>query len=269
MYKLLAIDLDGTLLDDNSKIPHENLAAIKKALDIGVKVVLSSGRSPSAIRQFENELELISTGNFSIAFNGGVIYDTSTQTVFRELMLEKTLANSFISEINKYDTTILIYLNSQVTINREIEGMDSYGQAHKLDIVIEKNLTSIDRDISSLMIHGENRLLLKIENHLSNMFNDKAHICFSHPEYLEIGNIKANKGVALKELATHLKIDMDDVIAVGNNHNDVSMIKEAAIGVAVANADHKLKDVSNYITKTTNNEGAIKEVIDKFILDIG
>ena len=268
MYKLIATDMDGTLLNSEHKIHKNNLDSIKKAMENGVKIVMCSGRSFMSIHQYEKELNLIHEENYGIGLNGSMIYNTLSREPLNELKLEKDLAMEIIKELQTMDSDIIVYCDNEIIATKGAEELRVYENVDGVTIKIMEDLSQINKDVSKILVYGPRPELVKLEEHMIKFVDGRCSSFFTGPNFFEFTNIGANKGEALARLAKHLGIDMKDVIAVGDNYNDISMVKAAGVGVAVSNAEQALKDVANYITKTSNEEGALCEVIEKYIFNV-
>lgn len=137
----------------------------------------------------------------------------------------------------------------------------------KIKATIVDDLMVYQDTIKLLYNCDDIQVLEQIQKQIQKKYQDKIHVFFSKPTYLEIINIEANKGLALAYLADYLQINQDEIIAVGDSMNDIYMIEYAGIGVAVQNAREEVKGIANYVTESTNHEHAVAEVINKFILN--
>jgi Cof subfamily protein (haloacid dehalogenase superfamily) len=266
MYKLIATDLDGTLLNDQKKINPNNAEYIKKALDLGVKIVLCSGRSHFSIHAFEEELNLVKLENYGIGLNGSMIYNSHTKLPIRHLLLDNSSAVKVLKELEQFNLEVVVFTGTTWIINVPKEKSRFYSVTTNEEFEIISDLTKIDIDVSKIIIIGENSKLKEIESYMKDFLGGLCNVCFTQTNFLEFTNIDAHKGAALKVLAEHLGISMKEVIAVGDNYNDITMLQEAGVGVAVSNAEDDVKKVADYITKSSNNDGALKEIIEKYIL---
>lgn len=270
MYKLIATDIDGTLLNNKIEIHPENIQPIKRALNNGIKIVMCSGRSHITIDDFSKQLGLVEKSDFHIAFNGGLIYNSYTREHLREINLEASITNEILKTVKDYDVVVIIYKNDELIFSKDVEhykNYENYKNTTNLKLTLNKNLTKVDTPVSKVIINGKREELERVETLLKNKFGSTINLFFSSKVFLEIVNIETSKGIALEILAKHLGVDMKEVIAVGDNYNDISMIKAAGLGVAVSNAEQALKNEADYITKNSNEDAAIKEVIEKFIFN--
>jgi Cof subfamily protein (haloacid dehalogenase superfamily) len=252
MYKLIATDMDGTLLNNSQEIHKDNMASIKLAMEMGVKIVMCSGRSFMSIHKYEKELNLIHEDNFGIGFNGGMVYNTLTRKPLHELLLEKSMAVEILTELKRLDADLIVYASNKLLVEKESDSCADYAAISNMEVVKLDSLTDIDTDVSKIIAHGDRKRLLEIEEHMIKFLDGRCSSFFTGANFFEFTHINANKGNSLTLLANHLGIDMKDVIAVGDNYNDIEMLKQAGVGVAVKNAEQAVKDVADFVTETSN-----------------
>lgn len=251
--KLIATDLDGTLLNDNTKITDYNKTILKKLMDNGIEIVIATGRPISSMDFYYKELE---NNSESIVFNGAMVVDKGFNCIF-----SNPLENSIVSNIinlykEKYvnDTSLNIY-----SIKEYIVAKDNFKfQTHTEKIDIKNKVIGLENfnnnmEVQKMIILGENNILIDIKKDIDNLFT--VHTSFSDPHYLEILSANSNKANALKWLCHKKGIDRENVIAFGDNYNDIEMIEFAGIGVAMGNAESYVKNNSKYIADTNNNNG--------------
>ncbi len=270
MYKLILCDLDATLLDDNRNVPDINIAAIDKAIKKGCLFVLSSGRSNMSLNNFNRNLGLDKKGCYCIGYNGGIIYEADSLKMLSEHLLEGRLAVRAVRLCRKYEVDLMIYYNEKLYYEKPSERIDIYARRSRLIPICLDDLEKICiNDVSKVIIIGRNSVLKEIEKEVYITGMDKEITTFfSASDLYEFNPLNIDKGTALDELSVILNIDRKDIIAIGDNMNDISMIKKAGLGVAVKNGTDEIKKAADYITERTNNEGAVAEVIEKFVLNM-
>lgn len=270
MYKLIALDIDGTLLNTDKKITPEVFSAIQDAKKQGAKVVLSTGRPLPGVTPLLEELNLTDDGDYVICFNGAVVQEVKSKKVLCNLELGIDDFNLIYNEIyKKHNTYIHISTPTNLITPNEIPGEYTQLEARINKIPIEyKPIEEINDSIKfcKIMIVDESEKLEEIIKEIPKEFYDKYTIVRSAPFFLEFLNKDANKGTALKALCNNINIPIENSIAVGDEENDQHMIKYAGLGVAMGNARSSIKDIADFIT-STNNEHGVAEVINKFILN--
>lgn len=269
--KILFLDLDGTLLNDEKQITQGNREALQEALRQGHRVVITTGR-PLASAKIQNQrLGLTGEGCYIIAFNGAVIYDCGQEQPIYENYLPAQTALRAVRICNRagvhahtYDAThtliepdhdpaaIAYYLSSTGCVSRQVESFDRDMPA-KVPKVLAISLT--DRPT-----------LEKAERMLKEELSDVVDCLYSSNAYLEVVPKGLNKGTAITRLCDLLGIPIEDSIACGDQENDLNMLKTAGVGVAMANAIDTVKAHADYITVRDNNHDGIAEVVEKFLL---
>lgn len=266
MYKAIFLDLDGTLLDDDKNVSQENRKAIDMAESIGVSVCLCSGRQKEFVKKIKEKAGINS--QYVISSNGCEIYDLKNKEVLFTANLENSLSKNLYEycenkgHLIRIDTIYGRFLNNmKYEYSGELEFSENIDKFLSENNVIQisvctKTEHEIDEAINYIKSLGAD---IKIENRYKTGNRDWSLWA------INIINKNASKGNAIYGLCKYLKIDIKDVIAMGDDLNDISMIKEAGLGVAMGNATPKVKQVADEITKT-NNENGVAEIINSKIL---
>lgn len=268
MYKILFCDLDGTLLDDNKKICNDNIKFINKAIENNCKFVISSGRSNMSLDYFNKYLNLDKSENYTVAFNGSYIYRTDTQEKLIEHLIPKNIALNAINLCRNFDVDIMIYKEEILWFDKPTDRINAYAKRNMVNFkVVDKIECALNKDISKVIIIGDNKELKKVENEVNKIeINKIMTTFFSSSNLFEFNPYGIDKGTGLEELSSILNIDVKNTIAIGDNYNDLSMIKKAGLGVCCPNGEDGVKKYADYITLNNNNNGAVAEVIKKFVL---
>lgn len=266
MYKLIALDMDGTLLDKNNIISRENYLSIRKAKDKGVKIVLATGRTLKGIRTYLEELDIIANDNYCVTCNGSIIINSGTKEILKKTLLNHEDLFYLYNLSKKLD----IYIHALTTSKCITPIYNKYTQieAKMNNVPIEEidfNCISKSLEIIKVLFVGAEEKLSSVINNLPKEVYKKYTVVRSYPYFLEFMNKEVNKGAGVKSLAKKLGIKSSEVICVGDAENDLHMIKYAGLGVAMGNAFPNVKNVADYITYT-NNENGVAHVINKFIL---
>jgi len=266
MYKLVALDMDGTLLNEDKKISNENFEAIKRARKKGVKVVLATGRPIKGISRYLQELNLLTEDDYAVAFNGAIIQNTKTGKVIAENLLNLKDLQYLYDLSKKLSVNIhALTLASCITPKvNEYSQLESNMNNIPLEIV-DFNKVNNSTTIVKIMFIDKESILSKVIEKLPKEVYDKYTVVRSAPYFLEFINKKVNKGFGVELLAKSLGIKQEEIICMGDAGNDIHMIQYAGLGVAMGNAFPELKQVANYVTKT-NEEHGVAHVINKFIL---
>ena len=270
--KILFLDLDGTLLNDQKRITAENQQAIALALSRGHRVVIASGRPLKSTLIQAEHLRLNTPGCFAIAYNGAVIYDFARQQeIFRHPMEFDDLYAIF-DEANRRKVYIQTYDGDDVVFERR----NNPETALKYCAAIDMNFHVIDdvrRDLSeppvkALAIDFVSRLHTEpLRRWIVENFPGRVDTFFSGPYYLEIVAAGMNKGHALQELCRLLDLPVRNSVAAGDEANDLSMIRAAGAGVAMKNAVPEVRAAADYVTRRDNNHDGVAEIIYHFMLE--
>lgn len=265
-YKLIALDIDATLTNDQKIITPITKEALLKAQQQGVKVVIASGRMPFGIKPYAQELQLEKYGGCSIGFNGGLVMDSQDNIISCNYLDKKYLPLVY-KELNNTNITTIVHHNNQLYGDKKLNKFTfvsakiSNAKMHRVDNLCE----FVDFDIHKILLTGENQQLKTVEKILLQKYKNELEICFSAPWFLEIMPKGVNKGEALNVLCQKYNISPQEVIACGDNFNDYTMIKFAGLGVAMKNATEDLKKQADYVTENDCNNDGIAEVIKKYI----
>lgn len=290
MYKLLAIDLDGTLLNSYGEVSEKTKNALKEAKNQGIEVVLSSGRTIDSVENLAHELGV---DNYLISGNGAVVYDIQEHEIIYNQFLskEKILQIAKICEENSiyynvyteteivtkslsYNVLFYYYENLKKTEDKRtqinivsdvIKYIEEYDKDRFLKVTIcEKNrliFNSILRKVNEVkdldILEVEFMSRKKVKNG-----TDEIPIEYF---YTEITNQNVNKWTALEFLMNKLNISPKEVVAIGDNMNDKEMIENAGLGIVMGNSNSKMKEIADIVVKDNNSDG-VCEAIEKYLI---
>ena len=267
MYKLIALDMDGTLLTSEKKIAESTKIALEKAEEKGVKVVLASGRPIDGITRYLEELDLLKHDDYVLSYNGGIVQNTHTKEVVSKAVLKGSDLKLLYNISKKLNVNIHAFSAREGLITPKISQYTQYeAEMNGIEITI-KDFNEVDDDdeiIKVMMIDPAEILDPAIEKLPKDLY-EKYSVFKSAEFFLEFTNKEVDKGLGLKKLGEYLGITKDEMIACGDAGNDLSMVKYAGMGVAMGNATDDVKENANYIT-ASNDEDGIAKVIEKFIL---
>lgn len=266
MYKLIALDMDGTLLKGDHTISEETKNKLMLAKEKGVKVVLASGRPIEGLERYLKELELQNEGDYVVSYNGAIVQDTYT----KEIVSKMTLKGSDLHELYELSKEIKVNIHAfskegcitpVLTKYSELEGT-----INGIDVlIVDFNTVNKEEDIIKIMMIDEPEILEEAIKKIPASIYEKYTVVRSAPFFLEFLNKEVDKGAGVKALAENLNIKREEVICVGDAGNDEHMVRYAGLGVAMGNAFPELKEVADFITKT-NEEDGVAYVVDKYIL---
>ena len=267
--KLIALDLDDTLLNDERDICEENVLALRKCVEKGIYIVLCSGRAEDAILPFVRKLEIAGSefGRYLIAINGCSIFDLHTrQQIFcRKVLPEVLIRANQIGE--EFGLKSEVYTPDTIYYHKETKWT-------KLDVdlcglkgvEVEDYEKFLETGFTKMLIPGEPNQLLILQERLRQEFGNKAVIFTSKPYFLEILPPDCGKGEAVTWLANHIDLGPNSTMGFGDSMNDESLIQYCDYGVAMCNGLDDIKKISNFITEKDNNHGGVGDFITKFVL---
>lgn len=269
MYTMILSDLDETLLV-NHHVPKVNQEAIFKAKEKGVKFVPATGRAFNMIGEILQEIDNYQKEDeYSICFNGGLIVENKDAKILSFQGLPFDLAKEMFEMGKNFDVCVMIFtLDCCYIFNADPDEVERKTvQKARFEVIDEYNMDFLKDDhIAKLLYEKRDMDYLKgIEKQIQSHVEGRLAVSYSSYRYLEFNPIGVSKGAALKWLADYLHMDIQETIAIGDNYNDTSMIKAAGLGVCVSSATEDIQAMSNYVTKADYDQGAVAEVIEKFV----
>ena len=267
IYKLVASDLDSTLITDTLLLPEKNAAAVARARSLGCHFVVCSGRSTRTIAQYEEQLGLMAEDCYGISFNGSTVYETLTRARIRDIRLGNGLAMNILDELMGCNVNPWVFVGDDMYVARSAQWVDEYARHVKTTYTVVNSFREIDGEISKIVIADYPAKLQKLDEHFSARDGNNSYSRFFSVDFLlEFTALEATKGTALVFLADYLGIPISQTIAIGDNLNDVPMIQAAGLSVAVNNGRDELKALADYVTERDCGQGAVAEVLEKFVL---
>ena len=263
---MLVVDMDDTLLNDNHIISEENATMLLKAQELGVYVILASGRPTSAMINFAKELQCDINNSYMISFNGSTITDLKEDKVLFEHSLTKEQIHSIYDFSQENNTHIITYLDGKIISETSSEYIDVETNITGLEHIIVPNFKeAVTTSAVKCLLLEEPSYLKTVEPILKTAMPDLS-VCMSKPFFLEAAPNGVDKGAAIKILAQKLNIHQSEIIAIGNAGNDLTMVQYAGLGVWVDNVDDELRQFGDVIVASNNDHG-VAEVVRKYILN--
>ncbi|MEH7087348.1 Cof-type HAD-IIB family hydrolase [Neobacillus drentensis] len=264
MYKMIAIDVDDTLINDQKIVTPTTQEALEQAIAKGVHVTLATGRmyaSAQAIaRQIGMNVPLIT-------YQGSLVKNLMDGHVLYERSVPQDAARQILKYSDEHNLHLQLYVDDQLYVQEDNEKTQSYAGLSKIPYIVEPDYTKlIDLPNNKMLIIDDPDYLDKVAVELRAIVGDQVHITKSKPHFLEIMHMEGTKGHALSHLAAHFGCDLSEVIAIGDAWNDREMLEVAGLGVAMGNAVPALKDIADEIT-LSNNEDGVAHIIHKYILN--
>ncbi len=266
MYKLIAVDMDGTLLKEDKTISDKTKKAILKAQHKGVKVVLASGRPIEGMIRYLEELNLTSEEDYVLSFNGSIIQNAKTKEVIRKNILKGKDLMYLYDIAKQVGVNIHAFSSKGCITPRMSKYSEVEGVINNIPVLeVDYSTVQDEEDIIKIMMIDEPEILEAAISKLPKSLYDEYTIVRSAPYFLEFLNKDSSKGTGMKALADYLGISKEQVICIGDAGNDLDMIEFAGLGVAMGNAFDEVKQAADYITKN-NQEDGVAHVIQKFVL---
>ena len=290
MYKLIAIDLDGTLLDTYGEISENTKRILKEAKKKGLKIVIASGRTIDSIKTFSEEIE---SDKYIIAGNGSIIYDIQKSNNIYEKYIPKSKALNIIQICEANSISYSVYTNNTIVADSlKYNILYYYNQNLKKEASKKTSITIVPNIYEHIKMTNDKIMKIFICDKHQSVFNsilkrfseidDIQVLDISHMTkkiisngsekfaleyfYTEITEKNVDKWYALEYLSNYLNIDPNEIIAIGDNANDRKMIEKAGLGIAMKDSLENVTGIANYITQYDNNHDGAALAIEKFIL---
>ena len=265
-YRMLVLDLDDTLLKDDRTVSELTRRRLLEAQQQGMIVVLASGRPTYAMQHLAKELCLAEYGGYFISLNGARITSCADQHILLSVDISHAQMCKLFDLAQEHGVYIQTYTEDHILVSKDNE----YTQ-------IEKEITGMDviecadfkaeipkTAVKAMMLEHPDRLK-EVEKALRPVVENELYMTITKPFFLEFMNPAVDKGKSLVTLAQHLNVPMEQVIAVGDSYNDISMIKAAGLGVAMGNAVEAVKQAADYETADNEHDG-VARVVERFFL---
>lgn len=263
MYKLIAIDVDDTLLNDDLIVTDATKRAMEEAIARGVTVTLATGRMYASARKIADQIQL----NVPIiTYQGSLVKTLLDGQVLYERSVPTDAAKQLYAYTEEHGLHLQLYVDDVLYVQTDNEKAQRYSKLSKIPYVVAENFEALlEQPNTKMLIIDEPSYLDEVAEQLKPLIGDRVHITKSKAHYLEFMHKEGTKGHALRFMAEHLGCTIDQTIAIGDAWNDHEMIEAAGLGVAMGNAIPALKEVADYVT-LTNNEDGVAHVINKFVL---
>lgn len=256
MIKLIAIDLDDTLLDTNKDISNDNILSINYAIKQGVRIVIASGRPFFRVQPILKQLQLDNDDNYAISYNGAYISNGTNTKIIKKDVLNNQDINAIVGEITKYNFNFTVYVDDNIYtsgISQALKDKAVFRGINFKHLTIE-NINKLDYANKIIIVDEEEKIRKHVDEIRYNI-NGKYNVLKSASNFLEFLTINSNKGIALKQLTEYLHLTKDQVMAIGDEENDAPMFEVASTKVAMANANPVLKQKASFITKDQEHSG--------------
>ena len=265
-YKIIFLDIDGTLTDSHKHIMPKTLKALMNVQKNGVKLAIASGRPSKGVLPYAEKLRLDKYAGYILPFNGGRIINYQTKETVYENTLTMDIIKKAYSISKEYNIELITYQgdcilsetddNPYLKIESDINKM----AVRKVDSVVD---AIKELPVKCLMI-GDGDYLGKIEPEVKDKMGHDANIFRSEPFFIEVVPKGIDKAAAIESLIDKIGIEQSETIAFGDGYNDISMIEYAGLGVAMSNGCDMIKQVADRIADDNNSEGIAKIIAELF-----
>ncbi len=266
MRKLIALDIDGTLYNDEKKITPKTRECLINCQKDGNVVVLASGRPTTGLYLQSKELELEKYHGLLLSYNGGMATDVTTGEVLYKKALDVDIAKKLLRHLEQFEVNPIvnddkyIYTTDFDGFKLDFESVQNRLELKKVDNICD----SIDFEPVKILTAAPHEVLAPIVKEICEPFEDEISFVMSAPFYLEATAKGVTKADALARIGEKLGIDRENIISFGDAENDLSMIEYAGTGVAMGNASEILKEKADMVT-LSNNEDGIAYALEKLL----
>ncbi len=267
-YKLLVLDVDGTLLNDEREISKRTLAALLKVQQMGVRIVLASGRPTYGLMPLAKTLELGNYGGFVLSYNGCQIIKAQNGEILFERRINPEMLPYLEKKARKNGFAIFTYHDDTlITDSPDNEYIKNEALLNNLKIIKEDEFsTAIDfAPCKCMLVSDKEEALIELEQHWEKRLAGTLDAFRSEPYFLEVVPCGVNKANTLGALLEHLEVTREEAIAVGDGVCDVTMLQLAGMGVAMGHSQDSVKVCADYVT-ASNEEDGVALAVEKLIL---
>ena len=262
MIKLVATDIDGTILGKSGEFTQGVKDCIKTLQEKGIKVVIVTGRMHAGAKKIAKRLNLTTP---VVSYQGGLIKDIDG-TVLYEKFLPENIAKEIISWANENNVHLNLYTNDMLYSEKDDDEIKRYAEYQELDYNV-KDFSEIPMDkINKLLAidYNDKDRVTDWVNTMSKKYPN-LHIVKSTPYFCEFSTNEATKACAVKFLEKYWNLKNEEILTIGDQDNDIELLKAGGISVAMLNGTDTLKEYADYITDSVDNDGFVK-AINKFVL---
>jgi len=262
-YRLLALDIDDTLVDKKKRILPENLSAIRRAQEAGIYVTVITGRGYFGSSPVWKQLDI---QGFIGNYGGAAIMDTRNDQVAFQALLDADLVSELLEFAYEMKVHIQLYQNDKVVFEKESEFTKQYVGVFHLPHAIEPAIRKIRwENVPKMLVAVEPQKEKQVAQKWIDRFGSRIGVHLSMPGYIELNRPGAHKGSALCWIAKQMGIDIKETVAIGDNTLDLEMIEAAGLGACVGNGNDIVKNAADIITPACEN-GGVAWLIDHCIL---
>jgi len=258
--KLVVTDIDGTIIEFNGQLHEKTISIFKELEQNGIKVVIATGRMYKATKNIIEGLNLTTP---VICYQGAMIRDE--KEVYFEQNVPKKIASDIINRLRNYNAHINLYLKDRLIVESDDNYIKEYAGDRYIEYEVVPDLQAVVDDATKLLtIDKDADKVTLIRDEMRKIYPE-LNIVKSTDYYCEFVSPKADKGLAIKFLADKWNLKKEEILAIGDQDNDIEMIKAAGIGVAMGNGSPNIKKIADYIAPSVKEFGFI-DTMRKFVL---
>lgn len=263
---LIALDLDGTLTNERKEITPRTYDALMLAQQRGAKLCLASGRPPYGMRPLALQLHMDEYGGMLVCYNGGHIEECGTGRVLVEQTLSEDLLPQLVAYQKESGLTLMTYHEKTIyTEQPQNPYVMQSSRNNKMRIHgVGDFIRDTPRPINKCLMVGHPSLIPQWETRMATEMGDRMHILHSTPYFIELLPPGIDKGIALNTVLDYYGMQRQHLIAFGDSHNDIDMLRLAGIGVAMGNAEEEVKAAADVVTMS-NEEDGIATFLEKYL----
>ena len=257
-YKLIAVDMDGTLLNSQKEISKETIKIIQKLPDEGIIFTLCTGRPIQGVADYAGQLGL--TGPV-ITYNGAVIVKADSREVLFQQNLLREDARKILEMGQRHQTTQCIWAGGRLYSNELNHRIHEYKKLSGVEPLLAEDFEALlDLGVTKVIWDDEPEKVQRMLGNLQENDFSEVTYCTSTPEFLELFSSRVSKAIAMEKLGALYHIKREEMVAMGDGLNDLSMIEYAGLGIAMGNAEPAIKAAAGYITDTNDADGVKKAI---------
>lgn len=266
MNKVLILDIDGTLTNSKKEITPDVLNALLAIQEQGHTIILASGRPTHGVKWISDILQLKRYGGYVLCFNGARITDIRTgEVVYQQCFPGECIAPLY-EYAREHDMGLVTYEGDTVIAATRIdEHMEFEANLNRMTLKrVDDFVSYVNFDINKCLFTASVDVAPRLERELAKQYADSLSIYRSEPFFIEAMPLGVDKAASLEHLFEIIGVDRENTIACGDGFNDMSMIRYAGIGVAMANAQDEVKEAADVVTRKSNDEDGLLEVIERY-----
>jgi Cof subfamily protein (haloacid dehalogenase superfamily) len=263
-YKLMAVDIDGTLFNSAGILTDVTKKAILESIDKGLIFTISTGRPLQGVEALNRMLNLDLP---FITYNGAMVIMGKSKEVLYEQRLSAENAKEIIELAKKYQTTYMVWADNKLLVTEINDRVNLYKQISTVEPTLVGDINDwIKNGVTKILWYDEIENIDRFQSEVGRYLGNRVNYHTSRPNFLEFVDINASKAIAMEKIGEHFGIKQSEMIAIGDGYNDLSMIEYAGLGVVMANAKDAIKEKGDYIT-LSNDEDGVAHVIYKFVIN--